>query len=493
MGKIFISYARNDYDKAMDLYGYLSKHGFSLWLDRKDLLPGQEWKSEIKKAIRESVVFLACLSNNSVSKQGYVQVELREALDVAQEMPEGVIYIIPVRLDECEVPNRLAMYQWVDYSEIDEKEKLIRAIQSRIKPAEIIQNEPERLFMAGDKVRIVRNELGITTSEFIEALEFPSQREYEKMENQERELPLSLLKKMSGLTGVNLEWLKHGYGHRYTIEAISLNPVEAGLEFCASLNPHEYFFTLDKKELHAGIVIQTGKYRFQVLETGITLDFWNWVESYWAITRFYHFLKELSDSWHHDIESIIIPTRFDKQLFDGDIHFLSAIRNSDGPFPGFLHDLLDINHDRLSRRPRSKVYDISSFDKIQEYFRNYLQEEKNVRKSTETAKVTPASTDSLKEALTHALRGTYDAARKRGYVAASFLQMLEEHGGMETAKRLLSKSEPQTGLFELWELGLLHESMEAVVLQDRFKGLFTEDEVGEAYRRLDELGYFKKG
>lgn len=100
---------------------------------------------------------------------------------------------------------------------------------------------------------------------------------------------------------------------------------------------------------------------------------------------------------------------------------------------------------------------------------------------------------SLESEFEDALRGTYEAARKRGYIATYFLQMLEEHGGVETAKRLLAKSEPQTGLFELWNLGLLKESMEAVVLQDKFKDLFTMDELAEAHRRLEELGYFDKG
>jgi hypothetical protein len=98
----------------------------------------------------------------------------------------------------------------------------------------------------------------------------------------------------------------------------------------------------------------------------------------------------------------------------------------------------------------------------------------------------------LEAEFTAALRGTYEAARKRGYVASYFLQMLEEHGGQETAKRLLVKSEPQTGLFELWQLNLLHESMEAVVLQEKFKVLFTDEELAEAHRRLEELGYFNR-
>lgn len=99
---------------------------------------------------------------------------------------------------------------------------------------------------------------------------------------------------------------------------------------------------------------------------------------------------------------------------------------------------------------------------------------------------------SLETEFTAALRGTYEAARKRGYVATYFLQMLEEHGGLETAKRLLAKSEPQQGLFELWNLNLLHESMEAVVLKEKYRELFTDDEMAEAHRRLEELVYFKE-
>ncbi len=101
---------------------------------------------------------------------------------------------------------------------------------------------------------------------------------------------------------------------------------------------------------------------------------------------------------------------------------------------------------------------------------------------------------SLEDKLTEELRGTYEAARKRGYVATYFLQMLEEYGGLETAKRLLRKPEPQEGLHKLWELGLLQESMEAVVLKEKYKPLFEKEEfdyLREAHRRLEELGYFK--
>lgn len=100
---------------------------------------------------------------------------------------------------------------------------------------------------------------------------------------------------------------------------------------------------------------------------------------------------------------------------------------------------------------------------------------------------------SLESEFTLALEGTITAAKKRGYVPTIFMQMLAEHGAVETARRLLSTSEPQTGLYQLWDLGLLQESMEAAIWDNpRFHQFFTPVEIGEAYRRLEELNYFKQ-
>ena len=70
--------------------------------------------------------------------------------------------------------------------------------------------------------------------------------------------------------------------------------------------------------------------------------------------------------------------------------------------------------------------------------------------------------------------------------------MIDEFGAVEATKRLLATQEIQTGLMRLWELKSLDKSMEALVIQDRFCPLFTEFEIAEARRRLDELDYFPK-
>jgi hypothetical protein len=89
----------------------------------------------------------------------------------------------------------------------------------------------------------------------------------------------------------------------------------------------------------------------------------------------------------------------------------------------------------------------------------------------------------------HAMMAIYEREKDYGYYATYFKQMLDQYGGLEAAKRLLAKEEVQRGLMTLWEMGHLGNSVEAHVIQPKFQPLFTEAEIAEAKRRLDELGY----
>jgi hypothetical protein len=80
MAKIFLAHANQDKPRVRKLYADLKTRGFDPWLDEIDLVPGQIWKVEIPKAIRQAQIFLACLSSQSVEKVGYVQNEFRLAL-----------------------------------------------------------------------------------------------------------------------------------------------------------------------------------------------------------------------------------------------------------------------------------------------------------------------------------------------------------------------------------------------------------------------------
>ncbi len=128
--KVFLCHSSGDKPAVRDLYQKLCTDGFEPWLDEEDLLPGQKWEQEISKAVRAADAILVCLSHDSINKAGYVQKEIKVALDVADEKPEGTIFLIPVKLEACNLPSRLEKWQAVNLYEERGYEKLLRALQA---------------------------------------------------------------------------------------------------------------------------------------------------------------------------------------------------------------------------------------------------------------------------------------------------------------------------------------------------------------------------
>ena len=131
--KIFICHATEDKINALKVYEYLKNNGFQPWLDSIDLIPGQKWEVEIPKVIESSDIILVCLSQYSVTKEGYVQKEINIALDKALEIPDEHIFLIPVRFDNSKTPRSLNQYQWVDLFEKYGYSKLLKSLHLRAK------------------------------------------------------------------------------------------------------------------------------------------------------------------------------------------------------------------------------------------------------------------------------------------------------------------------------------------------------------------------
>jgi formylglycine-generating enzyme required for sulfatase activity len=111
---IFISYAHEDLEHARRLYRQLEQAGFEPWLDKEKLRPGARWKFEISRAIRNSRFFLILLSKYSTGRS-YVNGELVEALEIYKTYPQSDIYLIPVRLEDCQpAHDALLELQMVD-------------------------------------------------------------------------------------------------------------------------------------------------------------------------------------------------------------------------------------------------------------------------------------------------------------------------------------------------------------------------------------------
>jgi DNA-binding NtrC family response regulator len=129
--KVFICHSSTDLDKVNQVHRWLIDHNVEPWMSTENLLPGHEWEFEIKKAISKTDVVLICLTKNAIRKEGFVQTEIRKAIDIAMSKPEGVIYLIPLRLEQCEPPLRIEEFQYVDFFDSGGQNKLLKALRNR--------------------------------------------------------------------------------------------------------------------------------------------------------------------------------------------------------------------------------------------------------------------------------------------------------------------------------------------------------------------------
>jgi len=145
--RVFLSHASQDKQLVIELCERLRADGFDPWLDKERLLPGMNWDLEIEKALRASDVILLCFSGLSVEKEGYIQREYKRAMRYQEEKPDGTIYVIPVRLDKCELPYFIKDIQFVDYP--DDYDRLVTSLNLRSgklasAPPAPIKKEPQK-------------------------------------------------------------------------------------------------------------------------------------------------------------------------------------------------------------------------------------------------------------------------------------------------------------------------------------------------------------
>lgn len=136
--KVFLCHAHADAKSVHVYYDRLMHDGLDVWLDKAKLIPGQDWEHEIRKAVRENDIVIVCLSKQ-FNQKGFRQKELKIILEEAKLHPKGEIFIIPARLEECDVLEDLGHLQWVDLFEKEDEhgykydgyESLLSALRSR--------------------------------------------------------------------------------------------------------------------------------------------------------------------------------------------------------------------------------------------------------------------------------------------------------------------------------------------------------------------------
>lgn len=106
MRKVFISYVREDAAQIDRLVAHLESNHIGVWLDRRDLIPGERWKSAIRRAIKNGAFFVACFSGNYTERKlTYMNEELLLAVEELRLRPRDQVWFIPIRLSRCTLPD----------------------------------------------------------------------------------------------------------------------------------------------------------------------------------------------------------------------------------------------------------------------------------------------------------------------------------------------------------------------------------------------------
>lgn len=104
----FISYVREDSGDVGVLQHMLEAAGVPVWRDTDRLWPGEDWRARIRDAITgDALVFIACFSSRSVARRkSYQNEELSLAIDQLRQRQPDDPWLIPVRFDDCVIPDR---------------------------------------------------------------------------------------------------------------------------------------------------------------------------------------------------------------------------------------------------------------------------------------------------------------------------------------------------------------------------------------------------
>ena len=131
--RVFLCHSSVDKPVVRELYRRLVAENVEVWFDEESLLPGQDWHGEIRKAVREVDAVIVCISPESATRASYLQKELKYVLDVAEEQIEGTIFLIPLKLRPCDIPESLERWQAVSLNDEQGFERLMRSLKERAK------------------------------------------------------------------------------------------------------------------------------------------------------------------------------------------------------------------------------------------------------------------------------------------------------------------------------------------------------------------------
>lgn len=131
--QVFFIYAEEDRERVKEVRDKLVAEGYEPFME-SDIVPGENKEVVIKAAMKQSKVRLVFFSGISVGQRGPIQSQYKEALNIGREAPEGTIHLIPVKLDDCQLPEEFKSIEDVKVYDPDFWERLQQGLRRAIAP-----------------------------------------------------------------------------------------------------------------------------------------------------------------------------------------------------------------------------------------------------------------------------------------------------------------------------------------------------------------------
>jgi predicted nucleotide-binding protein len=130
--RVFIIYAKEDLQAAKKIAELLKERGFEPWLDVEQIEAGQIWGNAISDALDESVMAIVLLSKN-FPRSTIATRELKQAISKMQSGDRNSSPIIPIKLDEVDIPSDLSHIQYVDLRDENASDFLVKSLKGTMR------------------------------------------------------------------------------------------------------------------------------------------------------------------------------------------------------------------------------------------------------------------------------------------------------------------------------------------------------------------------
>ncbi len=127
--RVFLCHATEDKPLMREMYERLEAEGWiQPWLDEPNILPGMNWDTEVEQAVNIADVVIVCLSKNVFLENKYVHRDVKFVLNIALENPRHSVLIIPLKLDDCQIPRHVQRRQYYEFSDIKQREPIYQRL-----------------------------------------------------------------------------------------------------------------------------------------------------------------------------------------------------------------------------------------------------------------------------------------------------------------------------------------------------------------------------